>query len=75
MPLYAQAGIPECWIVNLQEHVLEVYREPAGPRYKSLRYYTPDENVSPLFDSSLSILVASLFAPAKRATETQERKD
>lgn len=28
LPLYAQASIPECWIVNLQEGMLEVYRKP-----------------------------------------------
>ncbi|MCS6918300.1 MAG: Uma2 family endonuclease [Fimbriimonadales bacterium] len=62
LPLYAQAGVPECWIVNLQERVLEVYREPAGSRYKSLRYYTPDESVCPLFAPNTSIAVASLMA-------------
>lgn len=33
LPLYAGAGIPECWILNLRERVLEVYREPLGTRY------------------------------------------
>jgi Uma2 family endonuclease len=28
--LYASAGIPEYWILNLRERVLEVYREPAA---------------------------------------------
>ncbi|MCX7993101.1 MAG: Uma2 family endonuclease, partial [Fimbriimonadales bacterium] len=35
LPIYAKAGIPECWILNLQERVLEVYREPSGTRYKA----------------------------------------
>ena len=29
--LYAQAGIPAYWIVNLVDRVLEVYTEPSGP--------------------------------------------
>jgi Uma2 family endonuclease len=32
-PLYAQAGIPEYWIVNLQDKVIEVYTGPSGGRY------------------------------------------
>ena len=29
--LYAQAGIPVYWIVNLVDRRIEVYREPSGP--------------------------------------------
>lgn len=61
LPIYARAGIPECWIVNLNERVLEVYREPSGARYKSVRYYTPDETVRPLFAPEIEIAVARLF--------------
>jgi Uma2 family endonuclease len=61
LALYAKAGIPEYWILNLPERVLEVYREPSGRRYKSVRYYTPDERVSPLFAPDWQIEVKSLF--------------
>ncbi|MCS6920141.1 MAG: Uma2 family endonuclease [Fimbriimonadales bacterium] len=60
-PIYAQAGIPEYWIVNLQQRQLEVYREPAGSEYKSIRYYTLDESISPLFEPEWAIPVAELF--------------
>jgi Uma2 family endonuclease len=30
--LYARAGIPEYWIVNLKADCIEVYREPSGDR-------------------------------------------
>lgn len=33
LPLYAQAGIPEMWIVALDEDRIHVYRQPDGPRY------------------------------------------
>jgi Uma2 family endonuclease len=36
-PLYAEAGIPEYWIVNLPERVIEVYIEPSGGSYKQTR--------------------------------------
>ncbi len=66
--LYASANIPEYWIVNLNEGVLEVYREPAplentpfGAGYKQVRRYTQEETISPLFDPEVSIPVKSLF--------------
>ncbi len=30
LPLYAQAKIPEVWIVNLSERQVEVHRTPSG---------------------------------------------
>ncbi len=33
VPLYAQAGIPEMWLVNLIEDTIEVYRQPQGQQY------------------------------------------
>ncbi len=66
--LYARAGIPEYWIVNLAERVLEVYREPAPmddtpfqAGYKLMRRTTQDETISPLFDPELNIPVKELF--------------
>jgi Uma2 family endonuclease len=69
MSLYAAAGIPEYWIVNLVERCLEVYREPVSPaegtafnaRYKWLRYYSLEEMVQPLFEPSIEIPVRALF--------------
>jgi Uncharacterized protein conserved in cyanobacteria, COG4636 len=69
MSLYAAAGIPEYWIVNLVERCVEVYREPVSPtagtafnaRYRALRYYGLDETVQPLFEPTLAIPVRALF--------------
>jgi Uma2 family endonuclease len=36
-PLYAEAGIPEYWIVNLREGVIEVYTEPANGAYRQTK--------------------------------------
>lgn len=35
LPMYADGAIPECWIVNLIEHQIEVYRVPADGTYTS----------------------------------------
>ena len=34
IPLYAAAGIPEAWIVNLEDDVIEVYSAPANGAYQ-----------------------------------------
>lgn len=34
LPLYATAGVPEVWIVNVEERVVEVYDEPREGRYR-----------------------------------------
>jgi len=37
VPLYAEAGIPEMWLVNLPEGVIEIYTEPVDGVYSSVR--------------------------------------
>ncbi len=44
--LYAEAGIPEYWIVNLKEQEIEVYREPAGKTYSESSTIRPGENIT-----------------------------
>jgi Uma2 family endonuclease len=39
VPLYAAAGIPEAWVVNLPEECIEVYSDPAGGEYRAVRAY------------------------------------
>ena len=53
--LYARAGLPDYWIVNLPEHALEVYRDPepdpAAPfrwRYRSVLVMEPGASAAPL---------------------------
>jgi len=37
LPLYAEANIPEAWIVNLKDNQLEQYRAPSPKGYSSIR--------------------------------------
>lgn len=39
MPLYAGAGIPEAWLVNLPEERIEVYSDPVDGEYQTVRSY------------------------------------
>jgi Uma2 family endonuclease len=45
LPLYARFGVPEVWLVNLEEGVVEVYSEPEGNRYASCRTYGREEEL------------------------------
>jgi len=67
--VYARAGMPDYWIVNLVDRVLEVYREPApdaaapfGARYARREVFDLSEQVSPLAAPHASIQVRDLFA-------------
>jgi len=66
--LYARARIPDYWIVNLVDRVLEVYRDP-GPdaaaryawAYGSIQTIRPGEQVSPVAAPSARISIADLL--------------
>jgi Uma2 family endonuclease len=47
MPLYAQAGIPESWLVDLNNQRIFVYRQPAPEGYREVRICYRGEYVTP----------------------------
>ena len=47
LPLYARHGIPEVWIVDLPDRVVEVHRDPSPDGYASTRRYAPGETLEP----------------------------
>lgn len=61
MRLYARAGVPEYWIVNIQERVLEVYRQPAPQGYMEKMVVPEGQQVAPLAAESGLIAVADLL--------------
>jgi Uma2 family endonuclease len=58
---YAQAGIPDYWILNRIDACLEVYREPSNGAYQSRTILNTGDSVSPLACPEASILVANLL--------------
>ena len=46
LPLYAQAGIPEVWIVNLRASQIEVHRAPSGDVYRTRHLAGPEDTLS-----------------------------
>lgn len=66
--LYARARVPEYWILNLRDHVLEVYREPHpdasaphGWAYRSRQDLAAGEHVTPSAAPTARIAVANLL--------------
>jgi Uma2 family endonuclease len=59
--LYALAGIPEYWILNVTDRVLEVYRDPSMDSYRSRKVLLPRETVSPLSCPQVNLTVEDLL--------------
>ncbi|MCB0073711.1 MAG: Uma2 family endonuclease, partial [Caldilineaceae bacterium] len=62
-PLYAKAGVPFYWIVNLPELQLEVYSQPAQGKYKLRQIYLLDEKVE-ISPFGIEVEVAKLMGKA-----------
>jgi hypothetical protein len=62
--LYAQQGIAEYWILNLQARTLEVYWEPGESTYRQRRTRSEDETVTPRFEEAPSFEIEA-FLPAR----------
>jgi Uma2 family endonuclease len=59
--LYAEAGIPEYWVLSVGTRQLEVFREPEGGEYRSRIALGPDETVTPLAAPAALIRIADLL--------------
>lgn len=55
--LYARAGIPELWIVDVPGEVVSVYRDPAPAGYQSVHDHRRGEMLSPLAFPDLQLAV------------------
>jgi Uma2 family endonuclease len=66
--IYARAGVPDYWLLNLLDDVLEVYREPvrapsspSGFKYRSVKLLRRGATVSPLAAPRRRIRIADLL--------------
>lgn len=66
--LYAKAGVPDYWIINLPDRQLEIRRDPMvdetkpfGFTYRTTTIYKPGETVTPLAAPSSPITVNDLL--------------
>ena len=61
VPLYARSGIPEVWVLDVQERALRVFRDPGPAGYRTSFTRSGDENVSALALPAVAFAVAALF--------------
>lgn len=59
--LYARNGIQDYWILDLSAARLEVYRDPHGDDYLSIRTLARDQHIAPLAVPASKIQVAELL--------------
>ena len=61
LELYAEAGIRDYWIINVQGRCVDVYRDPHGLIYRTIETYTVGQEIHPLAFPEVSLPVARLF--------------
>jgi Uma2 family endonuclease len=47
LPAYARSGIPEVWLVDLQDQVLLSHRQPVGAEYRLLQALRVGDSITP----------------------------
>ena len=60
LSLYAGAGIPEIWIVNIPDGVVEVYTDPSAGEYRTRRTFSAGDSVSPSSFPDISLPVSRI---------------
>jgi Uma2 family endonuclease len=60
-PMYARAGIPEYWIVDLTGSRVLVHREPRDGVYQSVEAFTREQTVTAIAFPKLTIAVADIL--------------
>jgi Uma2 family endonuclease len=66
--LYAAAGVPDYWIVNIADDVVEVHREPGVAGYAAVTRHRGDEVVRLVGFGDVEIRVADVLPPARGRT-------
>ena len=61
LPIYGKAGIPEVWIINLNDLTIEIYREPHFTGYGSKTILRAGDEAKPMAFPDVAINVAELL--------------
>jgi Uma2 family endonuclease len=61
--LYAQAGIPEYWVINLQDRQVHVFREPTPAGYHQQFLLTELQSISALAFPAIAFPITSILPP------------
>ncbi|MCH5377820.1 MAG: Uma2 family endonuclease [Planctomycetes bacterium] len=60
--LYAQAEILEYWVVDISKSQVTVMREPTGRKYRNVRVYGLDDQITPEAAPEAILKIADMFA-------------
>jgi len=71
--LYAEAGVPEYWVVNLVDRVLMVFREPLKGSYQVRLSLDETTRVTPEPWPELTFEVSAFFPPERPAPSDEGR--
>jgi Uma2 family endonuclease len=63
--LYAQAGIPEYWVINIKARTVIVHRDPVDEEYRNIQTYDETTSVAPLAAPTHLIALSALFPPVE----------
>jgi len=61
VPLYARAGVPEVWLVDLVVEAVEALHDPAGDRYRIARVARRGEHLTVGALPDVTLAVADIF--------------
>lgn len=61
LPLYAQAGIPEYWLIDLTQNVVEQYTEPTEQGYRLMRQHYQGETLTSLTLPTVQVKINDLL--------------
>ena len=61
LPLYAQAGLPEVWLIDLQKDRIEVFAQPQGRAYQQRVEVTADATLTSPTVADLELAVADVL--------------
>jgi Uma2 family endonuclease len=61
VPLYAQNGIAEVWLVDLTAAIIEIYRQPSATGYKQLQRRKRGQGFAPQAFPQLEMTVNEIL--------------
>lgn len=62
LPLYAEAGIAEVWIINLKKDIIEVHQKPFNDIYQTVKVFKSGETVKSKILPDLNLEVDKILA-------------
>jgi Uma2 family endonuclease len=68
LSLYARHGVPEYWVIDVQNERLLAYGQPSDGAYQRFREVCPGETIAPAAFHGIRIAISELFAWAVAAS-------